>query len=156
MFSNTETAILKPASRYKPSQVYFARSRVKGKLIRRSLKTNHIGVAKLRLANLEKNEQQKARSVNAVSSGKTTFGDALAAFKSRIPPSSLVPRSFPVSNFRPSEIMAGAGAERRELDFQCGMFGLERGEGQSEQFALAQLHCQYYPPGATDAAVFAS
>jgi hypothetical protein len=40
--------------RYKPSQVYFARFRVKGKLIRRSLKTNSITVAKMRLADLEK------------------------------------------------------------------------------------------------------
>jgi hypothetical protein len=38
--------------RYKPSQVYFARFRVKGKLIRRSLKTNSITVAKMRLDGL--------------------------------------------------------------------------------------------------------
>ena len=57
---------------------------MKGKLIRRSLKTNHITVAKLRLADLEKNEQQKAQSVNAVASGKMTFGDALAVFKTRM------------------------------------------------------------------------
>jgi integrase len=69
--------------RYKPSQVYFARFRVKGKLIRRSLKTNSISVAKLRLADLEKTEQQKAQSVNAVANGKMTFGDALAVFQSR-------------------------------------------------------------------------
>jgi hypothetical protein len=47
--------------RYKPSQVYFARFRVKGKLIRRSLKTTVLSVAKLRLADLEKVEQQKAQ-----------------------------------------------------------------------------------------------
>lgn len=37
---------------YKPSQVYFARFRVKGKLICRSLKKNtkHINAAKLHLA----------------------------------------------------------------------------------------------------------
>jgi len=70
--------------RYKPSQVYFARFRVKGKLIRRSLKTIHLSVAKLRLADFEKNEQQKARSTNAVTAGKMTFGDALAVFKTRM------------------------------------------------------------------------
>jgi integrase len=69
--------------RYQPSQIYFARIRVKGKLIRRSLKTNHISVAKLRLADLEKVEQQKAQSVNAVARGKMTFGDALALFQTR-------------------------------------------------------------------------
>jgi len=52
-------------------------------LIRRSLKTNHISVAKLRLADLEKVEQQKAQSVNAVARGKMTFGDALALFQTR-------------------------------------------------------------------------
>ena len=35
--------------RYKPSQVYFARFKIGGKLIRRSLKTNVITVAKLRM-----------------------------------------------------------------------------------------------------------
>ena len=69
--------------RYQPSQIYFARFRVKGKLIRRSLKTNHISVATLRLADLEKVEQQKAHSVNAVARGKMTFGDALALFQTR-------------------------------------------------------------------------
>ena len=47
--------------RYKPSGVYFARFRVKGKLFRRSLKTEHITVARLRLADLQKSEQQKAQ-----------------------------------------------------------------------------------------------
>ena len=70
--------------RYKPSQVYFARFRVKGKLIRRSLKTNQVSVAKLRLADLEKADQQRAQSVNAVANGKMTFGDALAVFKTRV------------------------------------------------------------------------
>ena len=70
--------------RYKPSGVYFARFRVKGKLFRRSLKTDHITVAKLRLADVEKCEQQKAQSANAVASGKMTFGDALAVFKTRV------------------------------------------------------------------------
>jgi len=66
--------------RYKPSQVYFARFRVKGKLIRRSLKTDQITVAKLCLADLEKIERQKAQSAHAVVNGKMTFGGALAVF----------------------------------------------------------------------------
>jgi hypothetical protein len=52
--------------RYEPSGVYFARLRVKGKLIRRSLKTDQISVAKLRLADFEKSERQKSQSVSAV------------------------------------------------------------------------------------------
>ena len=70
--------------RYKPSQVYFARFRVKRKLIRRSLKTDQISVAKLRLADLEKSERQRAQSAHAVANGKMTFGEALEVFKTRV------------------------------------------------------------------------
>ena len=61
--------------RYQPSEVYFARFRVKGKLFRRSLKTNVITVARLRLADIEKSERQRAQSAGAVAAGKMTFGD---------------------------------------------------------------------------------
>ncbi|MGA9778865.1 MAG: hypothetical protein WBS33_11405, partial [Verrucomicrobiia bacterium] len=49
--------------RYVPSGTYFARLRVKGKLIRRSLKTKTLSVAKLRLADMEKAERKRANSV---------------------------------------------------------------------------------------------
>ena len=49
--------------RYKPSQVYFARLKVKGKLIRRSPKTEQLSVAKLRLSDLQNSERQRAESV---------------------------------------------------------------------------------------------
>jgi len=39
---------------YVPSDTYFARLRVRGKLIRQSLKTDVLSVAKLRLVDLEK------------------------------------------------------------------------------------------------------
>ena len=92
--------------RYKPSQIYFARLRVKGKLIRRSLKTNSITVAKLRLADLEKNEQQKAHSVQAVSSGKMTFGDALEVFKTRMENNpALKPRTKEYCRYRISALL---------------------------------------------------
>jgi len=45
--------------RYNPSGKYFARIRVHGKLIRRTLKTSSLSVAKLRLSDLEKSERQK-------------------------------------------------------------------------------------------------
>ncbi len=70
--------------RYKPSQTYFARLRVKGKLIRRSLKTASLSVAKLRLADLEKTERGFAESHKAVAEGKMTFGDCLEVFKTRL------------------------------------------------------------------------
>ena len=40
--------------RYVPSGIYFARLRVNGNLIRKSLKTDVLSVAKLRLADLRK------------------------------------------------------------------------------------------------------
>jgi hypothetical protein len=52
--------------RYKPSANYFARIRVKGKLIRRSLQTKSLSVVKLRLADFEKSERQRAHSITAV------------------------------------------------------------------------------------------
>lgn len=70
--------------RYEPSQVYFARLRVKGKLIRRSLKTTALSVAKLCLADFEKAERAKAESVDAVAEGKMTVGDCLELFKTRL------------------------------------------------------------------------
>jgi hypothetical protein len=52
--------------RYKPSANYFARIRGKGKLIRRSLQTKSLSVVKLRLADFEKSERQRAHSTTAV------------------------------------------------------------------------------------------
>ena len=70
--------------RYIPSGMYFARIRVRGKLIRRKLKTKTLSVAKLRLQDLEKQERRIADSQTAVADGKMTFGDALAAFRIRL------------------------------------------------------------------------
>jgi len=70
--------------RYGPSGTLFARVRVKGKLIRRSLKTKGLSVAKLRLADLEKAERQMAEHATAFSGGKMTFADALAIYRQRL------------------------------------------------------------------------
>ena len=70
--------------RYKPSGIYFARIRVQGKLIRRSLKTSTISVAKLRLADLEKSERQKGEHQEAVKEGKMSFGNALEIYRGRL------------------------------------------------------------------------
>jgi hypothetical protein len=69
--------------RYEPSGKYFARIRVRGKLIRRCLKTTKISVAKLRLADLEKEERQLADHATAFEAGTMTFADALATFRQR-------------------------------------------------------------------------
>jgi integrase len=80
--------------RYKSSGIYFARFRVKGKLIRRSLKTSQISVAKLRLGDLEKQERQRSEHQAAVADGTMTFADALAMYKQRLAgDGSLKPRS---------------------------------------------------------------
>ena len=92
--------------RYKPSQVYFARFRLKGKLIRRSLKTTTLSVAKLRLVDLSKSEQQKVESIDAVASGKMTFGDALAVFQSRMQANpALKPRTKEYCDYRISALL---------------------------------------------------
>jgi integrase len=70
--------------RYVPSGIYFARARVSGKLIRRSLKTDVLSVAQLRLSDLLKAERQGVESRASVSKGKMTFGDALGIYASRL------------------------------------------------------------------------
>jgi integrase len=70
--------------RYVPSGVYFARVRVHGKLIRRSLKTDVLSVAKLRLGDLEKAERQSAETLTNAARGKLTFGEALEVYRQRI------------------------------------------------------------------------
>jgi integrase len=80
--------------RFVSSGVYFARLRVRGKLIRRSLKTTAITVAKLRLSDLEKKERQQAESKTSVANGTMTFGDALAVYRQRLQANvALKPRS---------------------------------------------------------------
>jgi integrase len=80
--------------RYKSSGIYFARFRVRGKLIRRALKTSQMSVAKLRLGDLEKEERQRAEHQTAVADGVMTFADALAIYKQRLAGNgSLKPRS---------------------------------------------------------------
>lgn len=80
--------------RYEPSGIYFARLRVRGKLIRRSLKTSSVTVAKLRLTDLEKEERQMAEHATAFAGGKMTFADALAIYRQRLQgDASLKPRT---------------------------------------------------------------
>jgi len=70
--------------RYAPSGKFFARVRVKGRLIRRSLKTTALSVAKLRLADLEKSERQMAEHAVAFDTGKMVFSDALKIYRDRL------------------------------------------------------------------------
>ncbi len=70
--------------RHVQSGNYYARIRVGGKLIWKSLKTDRISVAKLRLGDFQKEERQRAAAQKAVARGKMTFDDALRAYRDRL------------------------------------------------------------------------
>ena len=70
--------------RYVPSGFLFARIRINGKLIRRTLKTKTLSVAKLRLVDLEKSERGRTELNEAYNEGKLTFGEAMAIFEARV------------------------------------------------------------------------
>jgi integrase len=63
--------------RYVPSGAYYARIRVRGKLVWKSLKTDTVTIAKLRLGDLEKAERTAAEKEKQVQHGKMSFGDVL-------------------------------------------------------------------------------
>jgi hypothetical protein len=90
--------------RFVRSGVYFSRIRVQGKLIRRSIKTDTLSVAKLRFGDLKKVERQWVEIQGGPSSGNLRFGEALASFRGRlINNSSLKPRT---NEFRDERIAA--------------------------------------------------
>jgi integrase len=76
--------------RYVPSGTFFARLRVAGKLIRQSLKTDVLSIAKLRLADFEKNEREAVETRATASKGRMTFGDCVTVFKTQTEASSLL------------------------------------------------------------------
>lgn len=69
--------------RYVPSGMFFARLRVVGKLIRRSLKTSAITVAKRRLTDMEKHARKIAERKRPSGKGKILFEDAVAAYRDK-------------------------------------------------------------------------
>jgi len=66
--------------RYQPSGVYFARVRIGGKLIRRTLDTSILEVAKPRLAELIKDERGKLDSKGRYAGGRMMFKDAAGIY----------------------------------------------------------------------------
>jgi integrase len=70
--------------RHVQSGNYYARFRVGGKLIWKSLKTDRISVAKLRLGDFHKEERQRAAAHKAVARGKMTFGATLETYRERL------------------------------------------------------------------------
>ena len=70
--------------RHNASGNYYARIRVSGKLIWKSMKTDVMSVAKLRLGDFHKKERQRAEAQAAVSRGKMIFADALQTYRERL------------------------------------------------------------------------
>jgi hypothetical protein len=70
--------------RHVQSGNYYARIRVRGKLIWKSLKTDRISVAKLRIGDFHKQERQRAAAQTAITRGKMTFADALQTYRERL------------------------------------------------------------------------
>jgi hypothetical protein len=70
--------------RYVPSGKYFARVRVGGKLIRKSLKTHVLSVAQMRLNDMTKEHRRNLDGEARVATGKMVFGDALEIYKRRL------------------------------------------------------------------------
>lgn len=68
--------------RYKPSGIYFARVRVRGKLFRQSLKTDVMSVAKLRLRDFIADKHEDMGK--AATMGKMTVADSVAIFRDRL------------------------------------------------------------------------
>ena len=67
---------------------------MKGKLIRKSLKTDVLSVGKLKLADFEKQERQRSDSADSVSAGRMTVNDAIVIHRQRVAgDASLKPRT---------------------------------------------------------------
>src|SRR5690349_18539217 len=67
------------------SGTHYARVRVQGKLIWKSLRTKSMSVAKLRLADFHEQENHRAAvSPNAIHDGKMTLGDAVATYRQQL------------------------------------------------------------------------
>lgn len=69
--------------RYEPSGIYFVRAKVRGKLIRKSLDTNVLSVAKQRLADVLDAEHRSIAPRSAKIVGKMTFAAGLDIFEQR-------------------------------------------------------------------------
>lgn len=70
--------------RYVPSGIYFARVRVGGKLIRRSLGCTKLSVAQLRLADFTKEQRTQLEIRQTAEAGQLTFGQAEDIYRERL------------------------------------------------------------------------
>jgi len=70
--------------RWKASNVYFARVKINGRLIRKSLKTTLLSVAKNRLAELIQEERTRAEGTERTFQGKLTFNELLDLYRHKL------------------------------------------------------------------------
>jgi integrase len=91
---NWETTAVQNLVRYRPSRTYFARFRVGGKLVWKSLKTTAFAVAKQRLPDTIRDHRATLESVVAFANGRMTVGDSASVYLGKVRASvSLKPRS---------------------------------------------------------------
>jgi integrase len=89
-----QTTAVQNLVRYGPSGTYFARFRVGGKLVWKSLKTATFSVAKQRLPDTLRDHRSKLESFTAFADGKMTVADAAEVYLQKVHASiSLKPRS---------------------------------------------------------------
>jgi integrase len=89
-----ETTAVQNLIRYRPAGTYFARFKINGKPILKSLKTTVFSVAKQRLPDTMREHRAKLESVTAVGIGKMTVGDAARVYLEKVRANvSLKPRS---------------------------------------------------------------
>ena len=89
-----QTTAVQNLVRYGPSGTYFARFRVGGKLVWKSLKTATSSVAKQRLPDTLREHRARLESVAAVTIGKMTVGDSARVYLEKVHADvSLKPRS---------------------------------------------------------------
>jgi integrase len=70
--------------RYRPSETYFARFKVGGKVVWKSLDTTVFSVAKQRLPDLVREHRSRVESNRAFTSGKMTVGDAVQVYLEKV------------------------------------------------------------------------
>jgi integrase len=89
-----DTTAVQNLVRYRPAGTYFARFRVNGKRVWKSLETTVFSVAKQRLPEMMREHRAKFESAAAVAIGKMTVGDAARVYLEKVHANvSLKPRS---------------------------------------------------------------
>jgi integrase len=92
--SRWETTSVPNLVRYRPSETYFARFKVGGKIVWKTLDTTVFSVAKQRLPDLVRDYRSRVESNRAFASGKMTVGDAVQVYLEKVDASvSIKPRT---------------------------------------------------------------